>query len=308
MENETLKQQSMAETNPLEIIRQQKQNCDTALEAARTEKECLEETKKAIFEAAKEHAQAYIPEEEEKRFLSKIKQTSCAAPTSAQMIPVLKESLKEVGPEITYKRVINGKKWFWVGVCLFAMTACFWVSYYKKVHNFDGTAESWANRMYVASKEIGEKNPGDGYDEVMTAFANGNAENAKNLVVRKENKLAELQDHRGKYEKAISEFLSKDYPSGIRIVELQETTEQRYEAGIWGQQTTKTYNFVYAKAVTFDEQEELHIAMERPAMPFWARDPWDIYITTDTRINSVQDYRQKAKKVNWNYAKKKAIQ
>ena len=296
----------MAETNPLEIIRQQKQNCDTALEAARTEKECLEETKKAIFEAAKEHAQAYIPEEEEKRFLSKIKQTSCAAPTSAQMIPVLKESFKEVGPEITYKKVINGKKWFWVGVCLFAMTACFWISYYKKGHNFDGTAESWANRMYVASKEIGEKNPGDGYDEVMTAFANGNAENAKELVVRKENKLAELQDHRGKYEKKISEYLSNVYPSGIRIIEFEETTAQRKVSSIFN--LYNNYNFVYIKAVTFDEQVELRIAMERLAGFPGLRDAWDIYVTTDTRINSITDYRQKADKVKWLYSDKKAIQ
>lgn len=252
---------------------------------------------------------AAVTKDAAKRGVSEaITETPAKVPSSAQLQSVLQSAMDNVGPEITYKRVINGKKWFWIAIGLFAITAWFWVSYYKIVHNFDGTAESWANRMYVASKEIGEKNPGDGYDEVMTAFANGNAENAKNLVVRKENKLAELQDHRGKYEKAISEFLSKDYPSGIRIVELQETTEQRYEAGIWGQQTTKAYNFVYAKAVTFDEQEELHIAMERLAMPFWARDPWDIYITTDTRINSVQDYRQKAKKVNWNYAKKKAIQ
>ena len=296
----------MAETNPLEIIRQQKQNCDTALEAARTEKECLEETKKAIFEAAKEHAQAYIPEEEEKRFLSKIKQTSCAAPTSAQMIPVLKESLKEVGPEITYKRVINGKKWFWVGVCLFAMTACFWISYYKKGNNFDGTAESWANRMYVAAKEIGEKNPGNGYDEVMTAFANGNAENAKELVVRKENKLAELQDHRGKYEKKISEYLSNVYPSGIRIIEFEETTAQRKVSSIFN--LYNNYNFVYIKAVTFDEQIELRIAMERLAGFPGLRDAWDIYVTTDTRINSITDYRQKADKVKWLYSDKKAIQ
>ena len=296
----------MAETNPLEIIRQQKQNCDTALEAARTEKECLEETKKAIFEAAKEHAQAYIPEEEEKRFLSKIKQTSCAAPTSAQMIPVLKESLKEVGPEITYKRVINGKKWFWVGVCLFAMTACFWISYYKKGNNFDGTAESWANRMYVAAKEIGEKNPGNGYDEVMTAFANGNAENAKELVVRKENKLAELQDHRGKYEKKISEYLSNVYPSGIRIIEFEETTAQRKVSSIFN--LYNNYNFVYIKAVTFDEQVELRIAMERLAGFPGLRDAWDIYVTTDTRINSITDYRQKADKVKWLYSDKKAIQ
>ena len=296
----------MAETNPLEIIRQQKHNCDTALEAARTEKECLEETKKAIFEAAKEHAQAYIPEEEEKRFLSKIKQTSCAAPTSAQMIPVLKESLKEVGPEITYKRVINGKKWFWVGVCLFAMTACFWISYYKKGNNFDGTAESWANRMYVAAKEIGEKNPGNGYDEVMTAFANGNAENAKELVVRKENKLAELQDHRGKYEKKISEYLSNVYPSGIRIIEFEETTAQRKVSSIFN--LYNNYNFVYIKAVTFDEQIELRIAMERLAGFPGLRDAWDIYVTTDTRINSITDYRQKADKVKWLYSDKKAIQ
>jgi len=240
--------------------------------------------------------------------LDAIQEAPAKVPTSTQLEPVLKSALNKVGPEINYKIVIKNKKYFWITLVLFLGWIAGHIYDIHQKRTFDGTAESWANRMYVASKEIGEKNPGDGYDEVMTSFANGNAENAKDLVVRKENKLAELQDHRGKYEKAISEFLSKDYPSGIRIVELQETTEQRYEQGIWGQQTTKTYNFVYAKAVTFDEQEELHIAMERLVMPFWARDPWDIYITTDTRINSVQDYRQKAKKVNWNYAKKKAIQ
>lgn len=268
----------------------------------------LDNLKVSLSQSEKESVAAAAKDAAKRGVREAISETPAKVPSSSQLEPVLKTAMDNIGPETSYKIVLKNKKYFWITLVLFFgwLSGHIYDIYQKRT--FDGTAESWANRMYVASKEIGEKNPGDGYDEVMTAFANGNAENAKNLVVRKENKLAELQDHRGKYEKAISEFLSKDYPSGIRIVELQETTEQRYEEGIWGQRTTKSYNFVYAKAVTFDEQEELHIAMERPAMPFWARDPWDIYITTDTRINSVQDYRQKAKKVNWNYSKKKAIQ
>ena len=268
----------------------------------------LDNLKVSLSQSEKESVAAAAKDAAKRGVREAISETPAKVPSSSQLEPVLKTAMDNIGPETSYKIVLKNKKYFWITLVLFLgwLSGHIYDIYQKRT--FDGTAESWANRMYVAAKEIGEKNPGDGYDEVMTAFANGNAENAKDLVLRKENKLAELQDHRGKYEKAISEFLSKDYPSGIRIVELQETTEQRYEAGIWGQQTTKTYNFVYAKAVTFDEQEELHIAMERPAMPFWARDPWDIYITTDTRINSVQDYRQKAKKVNWNYSKKKAIQ
>lgn len=268
----------------------------------------LDNLKVSLSQSEKESVAAAAKDAAKRGVREAISETPAKVPSSSQLEPVLKTAMDNIGPETSYKIVLKNKKYFWITLVLFLgwLSGHIYDIYQKRT--FDGTAESWANRMYVAAKEIGEKNPGDGYDEVMTAFANGNAENAKELVLRKENKLAELQDHRGKYEKAISEFLSKDYPSGIRIVELQETTEQRYEEGIWGQRTTKPYNFVYAKAVTFDEQEELHIAMERPAMPFWARDPWDIYITTDTRINSVQDYRQKAKKVNWNYSKKKAIQ
>ena len=237
-----------------------------------------------------------------------INEAPAKVPSSSQLEPVLKAALEKIGPEAKFKRVINGKKYFWIGLVLFVCWTIGHIYDIKKERSFDGTPESWANRMYVASKEIGEKNPGAGYDEIMTAFATGNAENAKEKVVRKENKLSELKDHRGKYERMISEYLSKDYPSGVRIVEFEEDTRQRYDEGIIFKETTRAYNFVYIKAVTMDEQKELYIAMERLAMPFWARDPWDIHITEDARINSITNYRQKAGKVKWIYSEKKAVQ
>lgn len=235
-----------------------------------------------------------------------IYESPAKVPSSSQLEPVIKEALNKVGPEIKYKRVINGKKYFWIGLVLFVLWTIGHIHDIKKENSFDGTAESWANRMYIVKKELYEKNPGAGYDEVMTAFANGNAENAKELVTRKENKLAELQDHRGKFERKISAFLTNDYPSGIRIVEFQEDTGQRYRTGLLGK-TAETYRFIYIKAVTLDEQKEFRIAMEKSAGLSSLMDPWDIYITTDTRINSIADYRQKASKIDWLYAKKKAI-
>lgn len=291
-------------------------------EGAELFKKLYEKTVSALSEALSVRPTASIPDEDKESVFERAKtgaetgvkdaisNTTIKAPTKEQLIPVFRAALDEIGPEITYKRVItiNGKKLFWIGVAIFVVTVFLWGLYFCKMNKFDGTPESWANRMYVASKEIGEKNPGAGYDEVMTAFATGNAENAKEKVVRKENKLSELKDHRGKYERKISEYLSKDYPSGVRIVEFEEDTRQRYKEGIWGQQTTKTYSFVYAKVVTMDEQKELYIAMERLAMPFGARDPWDIHITEDARINSITNYRQKAGKVKWIYSEKKAVQ
>ena len=295
----------MAETNPLEIIRQQTNNCNAALEAARTEKECLEETKKAVFEAAKEHAPAYISEEEEKRFLSNIRQTPCAPPTSTQLTPVLKESFKEVVPGIKYKLVISGKKMFWIGAVLITITVWFWASYYKKVHTFDGTAESWANRMYEVKLQMHDKNPGSGYHEIMRDFALGNAEEAKNKVVRAENEISELQGHRKKYEKMLSELLDKDYPTGIQIIEFQEDKQQRYRDGIFGK-TSETYDFIYAKIVPLDGDAEYRVAMERLSSII-SPNRWDVYITTDSRISSIETYRQNASKVNWIYSKKNVL-
>ena len=249
---------------------------------------------------------AAVTKDAAKRGVSEgIKETPAKVPSSSQIEPVLKTAMNNIGPETSYKIVLKNKKYFWITLVLFLgwLSGHIYDIYQKRT--FDGTAESWANRMYVAAKEIGEKNPGNGYDEVMTAFANGNAENAKELVVRKENKLAELQDHRGKYEKKISEYLSNVYPSGIRIIEFEETTAQRKVSPIFN--LYNNYNFVYIKAVTFDEQIELRIAMERLAGFPGLRDAWDIYVTTDTRINSIADYRQKADKVKWLYSDKKAI-
>lgn len=214
----------MAETNPLEIIRQQKQNCDTALEAARTEKECLEETKKAVFEAAKTHAQAYISEEEEKRFLSNIRQTRCAPPTSAQLTPVLKESFKEVGPEITYKRVINGKKWFWLGV--FLLLASLYVFGENIYQNHTGTKEAWANRNYIAAVELEDKNPGEQYHKIIELFDMDHMEEARKIVLNNEVLAKEHGKTKRQLEKKLRYYLSNEeyFNEGITVLSWEKNS------------------------------------------------------------------------------------
>lgn len=103
----------------------------------------------------------------------------------------------------------------------------------------------------------------------------------------------------------LSELLDKEYPTGIQIIEFQEDKQQRYRDGIFGK-TSETYDFIYAKIVPLDGDAEYRVAMERLSSII-SPNRWDVYITTDSRISSIETYRQNASKVNWIYSKKNVL-
>lgn len=235
-----------------------------------------------------------------------LKESSLRLPTVSQTKPTPAGALQEATLEVKSTRVIHGKLWFWTGMAALVLTAVFWFNHCRKVLAFDGTPESWANRMYAVRLQMYDKNPGAGYHEIMRDFATGKAESAKNKVVRAENEFSELKGHRKKFEKSLSAFLAKTYPTGIRIIEFEEDKQQRYRDGILGK-TSDTYEFVYARIVPLDGNAEYSVILERK---FRIIDPdnWDVYIIADDCISSIEDYRKNASVVKWNYAQKGALQ
>lgn len=264
-----------------------------------------DEEKTSVYEKAKSGAEAGVKEA--------ISTTEAKVPTEDQLIPVISAALNKVGPTVVFRREIKGKLWFWVAVGVFIICGvkiCFDIA---RHNNFDGTAEEWAHRMYVAKKELSENNPGAGYDEIMMDFANGFPEKAKDAVIAKEKRVLELQNKGNKYERKISEFLFEDYASGIKILEIETRLEYKYEKKFLGFEIEIMspqkifYEYFFARAIPNDGQTELRIVMKRPYKLPGFKEKWDIYITTDKRINSISDYLHKSKKIDWLYDKKEAI-
>lgn len=274
--------------------------------------EAAAETYKTLNEKAidimSKRPEAIVPESVyqniQNRAAAGVRSEKCQTPTSSDLVPVLRDAYKEFAPEIKYVKntTIKGKAYFVVGIILIVLTLVIWGTQIYKTKMFDGTAESWANRMYIANIELSEKNPGMGYDEIMKDFKSGNAEKAKEKVIRRENTLHEAQIHRKKYENKISTLLSKEYSSGVKIVEYEESTGDRYESSwlgsITGQKTAVAYSFIFMKIITLDEEKELRVAMEKKKS-ILEKDKWNVFVTTDKRINSVADYRKLYSQVKW---------
>lgn len=185
---------------------------------------------KAI-EIMSKRPEAIVPESVyetiQSRAAAGVRSEKCQTPTSRDLIPVLREAYKEVGPEIKYQRVINihGKLWFWLSISMLIFAMILIVCNYRMI-NF-GTPESWANRNYITAVELNDDNPGGYYDEIIRMFDAGHEFDAKEIVKTREEKMKSFGKTSKLFEEWISGYLVNvdDFKEGIKVFDWEQKKE-----------------------------------------------------------------------------------
>lgn len=185
---------------------------------------------KAIERMSK-RPEAIIPEsvyqDIQRRAAAGVRSEKCQTPTSKDLVPILREAYREVGPEIQYKRVLNihGKLWFWLSVPILIAAMFLFGWNYHQIHF--GTPESWANRNYITAVELNDANPGNYYDEIIRMFDAGHEADAEEIVKTREEKVKSF----GKTSKAFEEWVSNylmnvdEFKEGITVFDWEQKKE-----------------------------------------------------------------------------------
>lgn len=160
-----------------------------------------------------------------------VRSAKCQTPTSSDLVPVLRQAYKEVGPEIQYKREIkiHGKLWFWLAIpMLIAAGILYWLNY-RQIHF--GTPESWANRNYITAVEMNDANPGNYYDEIIRKFDDDHGADARVIVKNREEEMKSFRKTSKEYEKWISGYLVNvdEFKEGIKVIDWEKKKEKGKE-------------------------------------------------------------------------------
>lgn len=156
-----------------------------------------------------------------------VRSAKCQIPTSSDLVPVLRQAYKEVGPEIQYKREIkiHGKLWFWLAIpMLIAAGILYWLNY-RQIHF--GTPESWANRNYITAVELNDANPGNYYDDIIRMFDDDHGTYAKGIVKTREEQMKSFGKTSKEFEKWISGYLVNvdKFKEGIKVIDWEQKKE-----------------------------------------------------------------------------------
>ena len=186
---------------------------------------------KAIDRMSK-RPEAIVPESVyhniEIRAASGVMSAKCKTPTSSELVPVLRDAYREVGPEIQYTRVlkIHGKLWFWLSVPILIATGILFWSNYRQIHF--GTPESWANRNYVTAVDLGETDPGNAYHQIIALYRTGQDSKAREIVLERETQAKEHGKMTKKCEKILSSYLVnvRNFKDGVVVDKWEERTER----------------------------------------------------------------------------------
>lgn len=256
---------------------------ETALRAAESYKVVNDKT----VEMVSRRPEAVVPERTYNSIYRSaadgVRETKCKAPTSSDMVPILRQAYEEVGPEIQYKHVfkIHGKLWFWLAVPLLIAAGILFGLNYHRVHF--GTPESWANRNYVTAVELNDPNPGNFYDEIIRMFAAGHDGDAKEIVKTREERAKSYGKTAKAFESWISDYLVnvRDFKEGISVISWEQIKENG-----------KKVSFVRFR--NLDTQEEWKMIVKASG---------HVAFTTDESIQTLKDASSKrnSEKRIWRY-------
>lgn len=230
-EEEEIQEQLQAAT---QTIIEGAQICDdfrSGGEAYKAAAETYKTLNDKAIERMSKRPEAIVPESVyqtiQSRAAAGVRSEKCKIPTSEDMIPVMREACKVVGPEIEYKRVINinGKLWFWLCAPILIAAIFLFVRTYRLVHY--GTPESWANRNYITAVELNDDNPGGYYDEIIRMFDAGHEFDAKEIVKTREEKMKSFGKTSRMYEEWISGYLENvdEFKEGIKVFDWEQKKE-----------------------------------------------------------------------------------
>ena len=120
-------------------------------------------------------------------------------------------------------RINFTKKWLRATAIVLFMFTLFAIGYvHYGVHQ---TPQSWANRSYEAGLELDEENPGAAYHEIIQAFENGYAAEARQKVSDREIAGKERTKKKRKYEKMLNKYLSDVDSVGVTVTDYMEDVD-----------------------------------------------------------------------------------
>lgn len=201
-----------------------------------------------------------------------------------------------INQAISEIRQLSKSRWwsgFLAGVAILLLTV---VCVLTPILTARNSAEKWAFRMYIAQQEMGETNPAVYFEEVLSDFQLGQAEIAKEKVIRCER----VNQHRKHFTGKLSDMLSQVFPSGIKIIQYEEypiLTDKPNMLSFF-QPTKEKHEVAFMIVRDADGNKELRIALER-RVSILRPQKWDVYITESTKINSLDDYLTDYKNAEW---------
>lgn len=201
-----------------------------------------------------------------------------------------------INQAISEIRQLSKSRWrsgFLAGVAILLLTVACAITPILTARN---TAEKWAFRMYIAQQEMGETNPAVYFEEVLSDFQIGQAESAKEKVIWCER----VNQHRKHFTGKLSDVLSQEFPSGIKIIQYEEypiLTDKPKMLSFF-QPTKDKHEVAFMFVRDADGDRVLRIALER-RVSILRPQKWDVYITESTKINSLDDYLTDYKNAEW---------